>query len=403
MSFEAALYRQFDLPCDQFTNKNKQQPEAELVTTTEEEEAEQEENEVDKDRQPSSTSQQQQRERAAHFPSSVRAEFAAKPRKIKPFPLPFLPPGQNFHKSCSGHTLFPPPVPNSSKPTLVESHHTCTNKSPVAQPQTYNLVQQIIQTIGELENTILEDRQNDFNLRVAYERQTEKLKNMCHSLDKEKERNVRLMELIRGEDHASVSEDDEVDNALSRCNATERWSCSSEAYESISPLLMQQRYDELSISYKQCRRQLIKKEKLLKLSRCETETAKARYDNLLDEYLLAQKRLEQVCFKYLQLQAQKNLEIQRLRDALNSATECIMNAQQLIDCLDEETITLYMNENLNNVFNDDNDDNNKHETNEMDCIREFKQNFELFVKSLRLCQWIQQNANDLKVEVKNQQ
>lgn len=80
-----------------------------------------------------------------------------------------------------------------------------------------------------------------------------------------------------------------------------------------------------------------------------------------------------------------------------------MNAQQLIDCLDEETITLYANQNMNNLFDDTNNDNNDTETNETDCIRAFKQNLELFVKSLRLCQWVQQNNNILRENNESQQ
>lgn len=388
MSFESALHRQFDLPWEEATDKVQQQAES----TADEE---------------PTTSQPTESSRAPQQPTPRRKELASKPLRNPPLPLPL----QQFQSSCSSHTIFPPPpVSQVRRPSLqLITHHpssskqsSYTNKT-APNPQTYNLVQQIIQTVGELENTILEDRQNDFNLRIAYERQTEKLKNMCQSLDNEKERNVRLMELIRGVDAASATEDDEPENAVSRCCATERWSCSSEAYESISPLLMQQRYDELSISYKKCRRQLIKKEKLLTLSRCETETAKARCDNLLDEYRISQKRFEEICFKYLQLQARKNLEIQRLRDALNNAGECILNAQQLIDCLDEETITLYAHQNVNNLFEHNDNNDNQTETNETDCIRAFKQNLELFVKSLRLCQWVQQNNSILRENNESQQ
>ncbi|XP_050334184.1 uncharacterized protein LOC126761818 [Bactrocera neohumeralis] len=387
MSFEETLYQELDLAWDQSADKIQLQAES----ATEEE--------------PTTSQPQDGRKQTLPIPAS--AEVATSLRH-NPFTLPLQP----FQSSCSSQTLFPPPPISQARQLSLQltSQHPSTSKQSnfanklQPNPQTYNLVQQIIQTVGELENTILEDRQNDFNFRIAYERQTEQLKNMCQSLDNEKARNVRLMELIRGVDACSATEDEEPEKAVSRCCATEHWSCSSEAYDSISPLLMQQRYDELSISYKKCRRQLIKKEKLLQLSRCETETAKARYDNLLDEYLISQKRFEEVCFKYLQFQARKNLEIQRLRDALNNAGECIVNAQQLIDCLDEETITLYANQNMKNLYDDNNNSNNNDTaTNETDCIREFKQNLELFVKSLRLCQRVQQHNNIVRENNESQQ
>ncbi|XP_053956248.1 uncharacterized protein LOC128861895 [Anastrepha ludens] len=381
MSFAASLYRQFDLPLENVADNIQKQEVQEQPSTS-----------------------QQRTDREQHSPTPKPDEFAT---QLLPH-IPFPPPVKSFHTSCSGHTLFPQPIPHSTKSARpsAANQHSSKREPPQAKqagPNTlsYNLVQQIIQTVGELENTLLDDQQNDFNLRMAYERQSEKLKSLCQSLDNEKERNVRLMELIRGVDLSTTTDDETLDeNALSRCAATERWSRSSKVYESISPLLMQQRYDELCTSYKQCRRQLVKKEKLLKVSRCETETAKARYDNLLDEYCIAQKRFEELCFMYLQLQARKNLEMQRLRNALNTASDCIVNAQQLIDCLDEETITLYMNQNINDLC-DGSDNSNK--TNETDCITAFKQNLELFVKSLRLCQWIQQNTRRIALHKKNAQ
>lgn len=224
MSFEEALYQELDLSWKQPTDKVQQQAES----ATEDE---------------PSTSQRQDGCEQQH-PTPGSTELTT-PLSYNPFRLPVQP----FQSSCSSHTLFPPPPISQARKLSLQctSHHPSTSKQSnytnksVPNPQTYNLVQQIIQTVGELENTILEDRQNDFNLHMAYERQTEKLKNMCQSLDNEKERNVRLMELIRGVDAASTTEDEEPENAVSRCCATERWSCSSEAYDSISPLLMQQR------------------------------------------------------------------------------------------------------------------------------------------------------------------
>ncbi|XP_017493424.1 PREDICTED: uncharacterized protein LOC108381525 [Rhagoletis zephyria] len=375
MSFEANLYRQFDLPREQASEAEKQEAQ-ELPSTS-----------------------KQQKQEAHELPSTSKQRLTTpEPIELSPrvahtsYPLSL--PGKQSQNSCSSQTLFPAPILQSSTPVAhgtaanhISSKRTQRANQPAPNTFAYNLVQQIVQTVGELENTLLEDQQSDFNLRLAYERQTEKLKNMCQSLDNEKARNVRLMELIRGVELSTSTEDDEPDYALSRCGATERWSRTSDVYESISPLLLQQRYDELCNSYKQCRRQLIKKEKLLKLSRCETETAKARYDNLLDEYQIEQKRFEHVCLMYLQLQAKKNFELQRLRDALNSAIECIVSAEKLIDCLDEETITLYMNRNIANLC-DENDFFNDHKTDTMetDHIAAFKQNFELFMKSLRLCQ-----------------
>ncbi|XP_067644670.1 uncharacterized protein [Eurosta solidaginis] len=366
MSFEAATHRQFDLPWDKASDEPQ---------------------ELETDTKHSALIKPTCKEK--DLPIQNPLGYETHTGQQTPGPS-----AKRTEDSRSSHTLFGPQHTKSIRQigsNLYNEKHAVNANSYLPNPVSYNLVQQIIQTIGELESTLLDDQQNDFNLRLEYELQTQKLKDLCHSLENEKERNVRLMELIRGVDPSSSVDEEELDNALSRSGTMERWSRSSNAYESISPLLMQQRYDELSYSYKQCRKQLIKKEKLLKLSKCETETAKARYDNLLDEYKSALMRIEQLCLRYLQLQARKNLEIHRLYDALNCASDSIGNAQQLIDCLDEETVTIYMKEKDNNS-----DSNN--ETNETDYnIAAFKQNLELFVKSLRLCQWVQhtnKNAND---------
>lgn len=99
------------------------------------------------------------------------------------------------------------------------------------------LVEQILQTIGELEYTLIQDHQHDFQLRMALERQSEKVKDLRNSLLNEKERNQRLVQLIRGVD--SVSSDEEAEHAMI---GHEHFGNSMDTYECISPLLMQQRF-----------------------------------------------------------------------------------------------------------------------------------------------------------------
>ncbi|EDV52105.1 uncharacterized protein LOC6544317 [Drosophila erecta] len=196
-------------------------------------------------------------------------------------------------------------------------------------------VQQILRLVNELEHTIHEDRQQEFKLRMALDRQTERVQELVFSLDTEKKRNGRLVQLLRGIDSSSSAESDpeEIRPSGSHVNSI------GELYDSISPLLMQQRYDELSVSHRQSRRQLAKREKALKVLKCETEELHSKYDELFDEYRSEQRRFEMLCTRYIQMQLKKKQQIFNLKNTLGQASECIFHAQVAIDecCHAEKT------------------------------------------------------------------
>lgn len=98
-------------------------------------------------------------------------------------------------------------------------------------------VELILDKVSELEHTIYEDQQQEFKLRMALERQTERIHELNFSLDTEKQRNERLVQLLRGVDTDSCSESE----SESRLLRSMRLGSKSELYDSISPMLMQQR------------------------------------------------------------------------------------------------------------------------------------------------------------------
>lgn len=167
------------------------------------------------------------------------------------------------------------------------------------------------------------------------------------------------------------------------------------------------RYDELSTSYKQCRRQLLKKEKQVAICKCEKERLQAQYDQLMDEYRSTQKRFEGLCCRYLRLQKRKNLEvsspytvivgtnrkshsylymiqflfplisyskIQQLRETLTHASDCVIGAQLVMDKCEG--------------------DHAKH------GAKEFNQNLQHFIKSLHLCEWTKCSCSSIASQEK---
>ncbi|KAH8324934.1 hypothetical protein KR074_009435 [Drosophila pseudoananassae] len=189
------------------------------------------------------------------------------------------------------------------------------------------MIEQILRQVSELEHTLFEDQQQEFKLRMALERQTERCQELAFSLDTEKQRNGRLVQLLRGVDTASSGDSEPEERAMSGSHVKSM----GDLYESISPLLMQQRYDELSISHRQSRRQLAKKEKSLKLLKCEKEQLHSEYDQLFDEYRSEQKRFEMLCAQFIQMQRKKKQQIFTLKNTLGYASECIFHAQAAID------------------------------------------------------------------------
>ncbi|XP_017112453.1 uncharacterized protein LOC108136032 [Drosophila elegans] len=207
----------------------------------------------------------------------------------------------------------------------------CLASAAVQLAKTHNpyqqTIQQILRLVSELEHTIREDQQQEFKLRMALDRQTERVNELLFSLDTEKQRNGRLVQLLRGIDTSSSGDSDPEDKIPSGSNVKSI----GDLYNSISPLLMQQRYDELSVSHRQSRRQLAKKDKALKVLKCETEQLHSKYDQLFDEYRSEQRRFELLCARYIQMQMKKKQQIFNLKNTLSHASECIFHAQVAID------------------------------------------------------------------------
>lgn len=72
-------------------------------------------------------------------------------------------------------------------------------------------------------------------------------------------------------------------------------------------------YEELSNTYKKCLKQLAKKDKQMRSAVHDKEVLFAKYDLLYEKYKYLQNQLEELCCKYLNLQASKNEEIYKLR------------------------------------------------------------------------------------------
>ncbi|EDV97722.1 uncharacterized protein LOC6556930 [Drosophila grimshawi] len=218
-------------------------------------------------------------------------------------------------------------------------------------------VELILDKVSELEHTLYEDQQHEFQLRMAVERQTERIHELNFSLDTEKQRNNRLVQLLRGVDTESSSDSEPETQLLNGMRLHSR----DELHGSISPLLMQQRYEELSASNRQTHRQLAKKDKALKLLKCDLEVLRGKYDSMYDDYRSEQRRLETLCGRYLHMQQKKKQQIFILKETLGYASECLFHAQVTIEnCargadIDEHHLTT------------------------------FNQNMELFMRALRNC------------------
>ncbi|KAM7357870.1 uncharacterized protein ACRADG_003040 [Cochliomyia hominivorax] len=188
---------------------------------------------------------------------------------------------------------------------------------------------------------------------MTLDKQTENLSDLKICLRNEKQRNKRLINLMLSED--SKSSEDGIDEEYDKVGK----GYVNEPFDYISPLLMQQRYEDLSCSYNLCRKQLLKRDQELKIYKCEKELLESKYDKLLIKYKGNQKSLEY----NVHLRKLKNYKIHYLQDALNYATNCLLTVQYIIDILTLE------NKNLR-TFKE-----------------EFQQNLQLLLNKLLLNEW----------------
>lgn len=117
-------------------------------------------------------------------------------------------------------------------------HSKSITKLRQQQPLYKQQVEEILLKISELEHTLYENQQQEFDMRMALEQQTERINELDFSLDTEKMRNQRLVHLLRGIDTDSPSDSEPETDML---NGLRMQSNAGEMYGSISPLLMQQR------------------------------------------------------------------------------------------------------------------------------------------------------------------
>ncbi|XP_065362289.1 uncharacterized protein LOC135955849 [Calliphora vicina] len=212
-------------------------------------------------------------------------------------------------------------------------------------------------TISQLEHYLREDHRQNYKLRMALDRQTERVLDLHACLRNEKQRNKRLVDLIlTGDNWSSVEVQEEDEKVTSKFV--------NESYETISPLLMHQRYEELSCSYNVCRKQLLKLDKELKVYKCKSEIQQSKYENLLQEYKQAQKRLERIYSHCLRLEKSKNYKIHYLQEALTYATNSLLTAQLILDIFlttPDQNLSLFR--------------------------QDFQQNLQLFLNCLQLSEW----------------
>ncbi|KAL7733037.1 hypothetical protein ACLKA6_002839 [Drosophila palustris] len=257
--------------------------------------------------------------------------------------------------STSSKSSTSPDVNDLSQGRLTKVVNEINNQRRQPYKQT---VEQILQKVSELEHTLFEDQQQEFKLRMALDRQSEQIHELHFSLDTEKERNERLVQLLRGIDTDSCSDSEPEEQIM--LNGM-RMQSKGELFGSISPLLMQQRYDELSASHRQTHRQLAKKEKAMKLLKCDLEEWRGKHDSVLDDYRNEQRRLETLCKQYVHMQQKKKQQICILKETLGYASECILHAQVAIESCKPGTGI-----------------NEKH-------LRTFNLNLEFFMRALRNC------------------
>ncbi|XP_023305749.2 uncharacterized protein LOC111687537 isoform X1 [Lucilia cuprina] len=216
----------------------------------------------------------------------------------------------------------------------------------------------IYQTISQLEHYLIEDHREDYKLRMALDRQTERVLDLQVCLRNERQRNKRLVDLILSVDKWPSEEEDEGEDNKIKTKFV------NECCATISPLLMQQRHEDLISSYNICRKQLLNYDKELKIHKCELELLQSNYDKLLYEYKQSQNRLERIYQHYLRSKRIKNHKIEYLQEALNYATNCLLTAQQIL-----ESLTASSNQDFR-LFRQD-----------------FQQNLQLYFNCLLLSEW----------------
>lgn len=198
------------------------------------------------------------------------------------------------------------------------SPKTVTDKISVSKHKKRLIIEDITATLLYLQLNLIEQSNIETEVRMELQGHETNVNHLQDCLKKEKLRNDRLMELLRGVD-SSPEEDSPRTDLNNRGSVT----------QSINPILLQYKwdlvvfgslnndvsssYEELSTTYKKCLKQLSKKDKQMRSAMHEREMLMSKYDLLYEKYKYLQKQLEELCCKYLHLQSRKNEEIFKLR------------------------------------------------------------------------------------------
>ncbi|CAD7081475.1 unnamed protein product [Hermetia illucens] len=163
-------------------------------------------------------------------------------------------------------------------------------------------------TLSDLQESLSESRKLERRLKLALGEQTVRSSQLEDTLKRERTRNEKLLEVMRGVDSSSSTTTPRgSDSPLSTLHDNKN------ILDTVSPILMQYRYDELSLSHKRCLKILSRKESLLKTALSEKESIQAKYDDLLVQFQKLQKKTEVLCCKYFTLRAKKTEEARRGR------------------------------------------------------------------------------------------
>lgn len=166
-------------------------------------------------------------------------------------------------------------------------------------------------TLSELKCNLNESQKYEHELRIALAAQVQKSTELQEELNKEKNLNNRLLE-VENEFLTSSDESTTVNKKGPPGTLFESSGSGNDpkhTFGTVSTVLMQYKYDELSISYKRCIRSLTKKDKQIKIFMNEAEVLQGH----INEYKMINRRLEEriesLCCKYLSLKARKDKEV----------------------------------------------------------------------------------------------
>lgn len=160
-------------------------------------------------------------------------------------------------------------------------------------------------TLSELQLNLIESQKYERELRIALAAQIQRTNELQEELKKERNRTEKLYDVIKD----LSFDDDENDDCLTNSTPPSAFNDLKSSFETVSPMLMQYKYDELKLQYQRCMKIITRKDKILKKTLQENDQLQIEFNSLKNIYKTIQQRTEVICCKYLKLKIKKEEEV----------------------------------------------------------------------------------------------